>query len=339
MVYEPRRILLEMASLDRPGHDRGLGRYTRALTSAYASLGVGVTPYGRAGASKRSRELRAVPLHATAPNHLPAIKSRPWICTILDTIPLDLRDYTKLGLKTRAAYANAKRADRIIALSMHTAERVSDLLSIPWQKIRVLPLSVSHSFDAQTEPSCSKSKYVSSLVDLRTPDPRKRSHWLEPVARRAKERGMELRVAGRGLSALRDIAPSAIPVEAQSDFDLAQFLRGSRAFFYPSAYEGQGLPPLEAMCMGIPVIAFANTSITEMVGPGGYLLDDPVPWRAQQLARDLPVDCMERIMRLMDELGDSGRWRVASQRAKCRADKFSADLFPARLAKAIEGIV
>ncbi|MET8416190.1 hypothetical protein ACWD7C_06520 [Streptomyces sp. NPDC005134] len=192
MSHEPRQILLETAPLDRPDRDQGLGRYTRSLASAYAAHGVDITPFGRASTSKRSRE-----------------------------IPLALRDYAKLGLKTRAAYANAKRADRSIVSSMHTSERVSDLPSIPWQKNRVWPLPVSQSFEAPAEPSCSKSKYVSALVDLRTPDPRKRSHWLEPVARRVKERGATL----------------GAPIVA-SDIAVYREILGGRAWFVDPADPG-----------------------------------------------------------------------------------------------------
>ena len=57
------------------------------------------------------------------------------------------------------------------------------------------------------------------------------------------------------------------------DDDLAAIYSGAQMFFYPSLYEGFGLPPLEAMQCGVPVIASNRTSIPEVVGDAGLLLD------------------------------------------------------------------
>jgi len=51
------------------------------------------------------------------------------------------------------------------------------------------------------------------------------------------------------------------------------FYNGCDLFVYPSSYEGFGLPPLEAMCCGAPVICSNSSSIPEVVGPGGILVN------------------------------------------------------------------
>jgi glycosyltransferase involved in cell wall biosynthesis len=58
--------------------------------------------------------------------------------------------------------------------------------------------------------------------------------------------------------------------------------------YYPTAYEGQGLPPQEAMASGCPVVAYRNTSVEEVVGSERFLLNDPVPWSLQTLSQALP---------------------------------------------------
>ena len=58
-----------------------------------------------------------------------------------------------------------------------------------------------------------------------------------------------------------------------SDEDLAILYSATSAFVYPSLYEGFGLPPLEAMQCGAPVIASNNSSIPEVVGDAGILVD------------------------------------------------------------------
>ena len=55
--------------------------------------------------------------------------------------------------------------------------------------------------------------------------------------------------------------------------DLPIFYNGCEIFIYPSLYEGFGLPPLEAMSCGIPVITSNTTSIPEVVSDGGILID------------------------------------------------------------------
>jgi alpha-1,3-rhamnosyl/mannosyltransferase len=55
----------------------------------------------------------------------------------------------------------------------------------------------------------------------------------------------------------------------------AGLLRGARLLAYPSLYEGFGLPPLEAMAEGVPVVASSSSSLPEVVGDAG-LLPDPL---------------------------------------------------------------
>ncbi len=66
-----------------------------------------------------------------------------------------------------------------------------------------------------------------------------------------------------------------------SDQELATLYSGARAFVYPSFYEGFGLPVLEAMACGCPVITSTLSSLPEVAGNAGFLCD---PHDTQQLA-------------------------------------------------------
>ncbi|HEV7214391.1 MAG TPA: glycosyltransferase, partial [Chloroflexota bacterium] len=66
------------------------------------------------------------------------------------------------------------------------------------------------------------------------------------------------------------------------DDDLAALYRGASLFLYPSFYEGFGLPPLQALAAGLPVIASRSGALPEVLGDAVYYVD---PGQPQQLAQ------------------------------------------------------
>jgi glycosyltransferase involved in cell wall biosynthesis len=78
-------------------------------------------------------------------------------------------------------------------------------------------------------------------------------------------------------------------LQSVSDEDLRALYNAAAAFLFPSRYEGFGLPLLEAMACGAPVLAADNSSIPEIVGQAGWLLptDDAPAW----------IDALERLLR------------------------------------------
>ena len=73
------------------------------------------------------------------------------------------------------------------------------------------------------------------------------------------------------------LAQDVIVTEYVSDEELANLYRNCFAFLYPTWYEGFGLPVLEAMNFGKPVISSKVTSIPEIVGDAGVLVE-PADW-------------------------------------------------------------
>jgi glycosyltransferase involved in cell wall biosynthesis len=65
---------------------------------------------------------------------------------------------------------------------------------------------------------------------------------------------------------------------------LAQLYRGAQAFIFPSLYEGFGLPPLEAMACGTPVLTSKVCSLPEVVGDAGILID---PLNVEEIAHGI----------------------------------------------------
>ena len=93
------------------------------------------------------------------------------------------------------------------------------------------------------------------------------------------------------------------------DEDLSPIYSGAAAFLFPSFYEGFGLPPLEAMKCGTPVIASNLTSIPEVVGDAGILID--------------PESVDELSQAVLRVLGDSDLRQELSEKSLARAAEFS----------------
>ena len=62
-----------------------------------------------------------------------------------------------------------------------------------------------------------------------------------------------------------------------SDEELCELYRGAECFLYPSRYEGFGLPPLEAMTCGAPVVSSDRTSMPEVLGDAAVAVDPDDP--------------------------------------------------------------
>jgi glycosyltransferase involved in cell wall biosynthesis len=94
-----------------------------------------------------------------------------------------------------------------------------------------------------------------------------------------------------------------------TDAELRALYEGASCFVLPSLYEGFGLPALEAMSCGCPVIASNTASLPEVCGDGALLCDP----------RD-PKDIAARISFLLDQPGERERLR---QRGMARAGEFT----------------
>ncbi|HVM39915.1 MAG TPA: glycosyltransferase family 1 protein [Acidimicrobiia bacterium] len=118
-----------------------------------------------------------------------------------------------------------------------------------------------------------------------TLEPRKGVDTLVEAFRQVRRQHRDLRlvvVGARGWGKAPDLsAPGVVHLGHVSDADLDALYRSADALVYPSHYEGFGLPALEAMARGCPVVTSATTSLPEVVGDAGILVP---PGRADHLA-------------------------------------------------------
>lgn len=324
------KVLLEATAMTRPGRDRGIGRYVSAIVNANSALENDVvhtvTPIRGARLSEvfalgpRSLKVSSGTFdvfHApTAYYSAFDVRRRPCVVSILDVIPLDLPEYRQSGFKARLFHRLASTADVVLTLSHHAAGRISELLLVPPERVVVAPLPATAAFRPDGPGiSPSASPYVAMLVDLRYVDPRKRASWHEPIARRLADAGVTLMIAGAGTELLR--GPGLVGLGRISDEEWARTLRGASLLVYTSAYEGQGMPPLEAISCGVPVVAMDNTAIPEVVGKAGVL----VPEGDEDSATDRLADAVLNVV-FDSSLREGLQAHCAEQAARFSPERF-----------------
>jgi len=113
-------------------------------------------------------------------------------------------------------------------------------------------------------------------------------------------------LAGKGAADEIGFPEGTIELSELSEDEMPLYYGGATALLIPSLYEGFGLPALEAMASGCPVLAARTSSLPEVVGEAGVLLppDDPVAWEEAALR-------LHRDERRRKELSELGRERAA----------------------------
>jgi glycosyltransferase involved in cell wall biosynthesis len=197
------------------------------------------------------------------------------------------RRYSRLAVPRVAGSAR-----RLIAVSEFTRREIVELLGIPAERISVIPNAVGEPF-AAAGPTAS-GDYVLAVGTL---EPRKN---LDAAQKAAQQLGVELRVVGaQGWGSVRVDGW----LGRVSDEELAALYRGARCLVYPSLYEGFGIPVLEAMACGTPVVTSAGGATEEVAGGAAVLVD---PGDATAIAAGI-----EEASRRHDELRARGLERAA----------------------------
>jgi len=192
---------------------------------------------------------------------------------------------------TRDVRRNAYISKKIIADSKSTKNDIVKFFKIDPRKIDVVYLAADRIFKTLASNRIDKNilkkykidkKYILSVGTI---EPRKNIMTLIKVFNRLKQKSAgfdyKLIIAGRtgwkseATYTERDMSPyreDILFIGRVPDSDLVQIYNQAELFVYPSLFEGFGLPPLEAMSCGLPVIAFNNSSLKEVIGDSGILI-------------------------------------------------------------------
>ncbi|MEA3345939.1 MAG: glycosyltransferase family 1 protein [Chloroflexota bacterium] len=230
----------------------------------------------------------------------------PFVVTIFDLsflrCPETFRPGNRLYLRL-LTQLSIRRARRIIAISEHTKADIIRWLGIPPERIEVIYCGVDEGFHPLPAEEVSAFRREKGLPErfflhVGTLEPRKNLGLLLRAYDRLRAAGEDppplILAGGKGWMwerlfsqreelGLEDSVhfPGYVPFE-----ELPLWYNAATCLLYPSLHEGFGLPPLESMACGTPVLSSNAASLPEVVGDAGLLLDprDEELW-AHELAR------------------------------------------------------
>lgn len=260
----------------------------------------------------------------------PLLPLSPTVITIHDVIPLVMPAYAssrRVRLYNRLVALAARRAPVVLADSEASARDIESHLMLPRAKIRVVYLAANTLFHPPlpTEIARARAKYNLSdefILYLGGFDVRKNLARVMETFAGLENDQTRLVIAGklpeqnsaffpdpRAMAERFGVAARVTFPGFVADEDKPAIYAGARAFLFPSRYEGFGLPPLEAMSCGTPVLAANTASLPEVVGTAGILLH--------------PDDARGWIQALRELLSNEILWNQQRARGLAQASQFS----------------
>jgi glycosyltransferase involved in cell wall biosynthesis len=221
------------------------------------------------------------------------MRLRPSVVTCYDIYPFLQERYpfvdksmVKLGIR------GMLKADRIIAISRFSREEITRTLDYPRERVRVIYLGVDQESYRPLPRNTSVAEKYGVPADRRivlyvgSEQPRKNLTVLmqafaavrkevkdaillkvgRPQWKGARE-GLRARIEHLGLD------DDVLFIDYIDEIDLPALYNLADVFAFPSRYEGFGLPPLEAMACGCPVVASGTSSLPEVIGEAGITVN------------------------------------------------------------------
>jgi glycosyltransferase involved in cell wall biosynthesis len=229
------------------------------------------------------------------------------IITVFDMVQEKFLETSFARNKTRYAKAHAvKRADHVICISENTRRDLIEQLSVPEEKTSVVYLGYCLTAKEIMKPPVWDKPYIlyvgkrggyknfAGLLRAYA-----KSLWLKEKFLLVCFGGGQFSTEERELMNTRGISPHNIIQISGGDAVLAGLYSTAAALVYPSLYEGFGIPPLEAMSFGCPVVCSRTSSLPEVVGSAAELFD-PADEEEMCTAIERIISSTERSQLLVD---------------------------------------
>ncbi len=212
--------------------------------------------------------------------------------------------------------ATARRAQLAIVPSEFVRAQLTELLGMPPERIVAVPMGVAPAFAAALDPAplrhrldLDRRPYV---LAVGTANPRKNLGLLDTIAPALTAAGLDTVIAGGNRGYMRTSNPQSGPARARrlgyvDEADLPALYAGAAAFALPSLYEGFGLPCLEAMAAGTPVVTTSRGALPETCADASLYADPDDPSAFAAACIEAATDPATR-----DRLTAAGRERSAA---------------------------
>lgn len=220
-------------------------------------------------------------------------KSVPFVYDISYEIYPELVEPKNQVFLSRQVKKSVDRADIIATISESSKKDISDFYSLTKKPIKVFYPAVDRNIffhKSQNDIEKVKKKYNirdNYILFVGNIEPRKNLNNLllayEKLPHETQTKHPLLIVGAKGwrdeeifnvvTRIQRESGSIQFPNQYVIDEDLPAIYSGAKLFIYPSIYEGFGIPPIEAMACGVPVISADNSSLPEVVGDAALLVD------------------------------------------------------------------